>query len=233
MSNYLDLFLFSIWPYLAVGIFFVEAIRRYVSQTYSYTSLSSQFLENKFHFWGLVPFHYGIIVTLVGHLIAFLFPRELLLWSSVPVRLVILEVTALIFGLLALVGLIHIIIRRMKYEKVRSVTSRMDGVLYGILLFMICSGLYVALTFRWGTSWFAAEVTPYLWSLVKLHPDPSYIINLPWAFKLHMVTAFLLIAVFPFTRLVHILVAPNHYFLRKRQVVCWNWNKESIRQIKG
>lgn len=230
MNSYLDLFLFSVLPYLAMGIFFIETIRRYVTQAYSYTSLSSQFLENKFHFWGLIPFHYGILVTLVGHVVAFLFPKQLLLWNGYPVRLFILETTALIFGLMALIGVIHIIIRRWKYTKVKSATSKMDWVLYGFLFLMICSGVYVAVFHRWGTSWFAASVTPYLWSLVKLRPDPSTILSLPWAFKLHMISAFLLISVFPFTKLVHVLVIPNHYFFRKRQVVRWNWDKKTIRK---
>jgi nitrate reductase gamma subunit len=37
----------------------------------------------------------------------------------------------------------------------------------------------------------------------------------------HIVNAWLVIAFFPFTRLVHILVVPNHYLWRKRQVVRW------------
>jgi nitrate reductase gamma subunit len=43
----------------------------------------------------------------------------------------------------------------------------------------------------------------------------------PWPVKLHIVNAFFLVAVFPFTRLVHILVIPNPYLWRKPQVVRW------------
>jgi nitrate reductase gamma subunit len=35
------------------------------------------------------------------------------------------------------------------------------------------------------------------------------------------VNAFVLIGIFPFSRLVHILVVPNQYLWRKRQVVRW------------
>ena len=41
---------------------------------------------------------------IAGHIIGFLFPREVLAFGSVPVRLLIMEVTALVFGLLAVVG---------------------------------------------------------------------------------------------------------------------------------
>lgn len=230
MNNALDIFIYGVLPYLAMAIFFVETIRRYFTQSYSYTSLSSQFLENRFHFWTLVPFHYGIIGTLLGHVIAFMFPRQLLLWNSVPIRLFILEVTALTFGLLLWVGIVHIIVRRLKYSKVRCVTSPMDWVLYGALFLMVNSGLLMAIFHQWGTSWFAASVSPYLWSLVKFHPQIHYVENLPILFKFHFVLAFLIILIFPFTRLVHVLVIPNHYFLRKRQVVRWYWDRKAIRK---
>lgn len=229
MNTSLDLFLFAILPYLAMAIFFVETIRRYFTQAYSYTSLSSQFLENRFHFWSLVPFHYGLLGTLIGHVLAFLVPKQLLLWNSVPVRLYILEITALMFGLMALVGVIHVTIRRMRYANLKAVTSRMDWILYGFLLLMITSGVTVALFERWGTSWFASAITPYLWSLIKFRPDISVVTMMPMAFKLHILSAFLLIAVFPFTKLVHVLVIPNQYFFRKRQVVRWNWDRKTIR----
>ena len=44
---------------------------------------------------------------------------------------------------------------------------------------------------------------------------------MPLVVKLHIVMAYTLIGVAPFTRLVHILVAPNPYFWRKNQVVRW------------
>jgi len=39
--------------------------------------------------------------------------------------------------------------------------------------------------------------------------------------KLHVFNAFVVIGLFPFTRLVHILVVPNPYLWRKPQVVRW------------
>jgi nitrate reductase gamma subunit len=60
-----------------------------------------------------------------------------------------------------------------------------------------------------------------LWSVVRLSPDVTVVAAMPWLVKLHIVNAFVLIAFFPFTRLVHILVAPNPYLWRKPQVVRW------------
>lgn len=220
----LDVFLFSALPYVALVIFFSATVYRYRTQAFSYSSLSSQFLENRHHFWAMVPFHYGILVVLGGHLLAFFIPRQLLLWNSVPVRLWVLEITGLVFALLALVGLAAIVVRRRSTPRVRMVTSVADWILYVILLVQIGSGIWVAIAYPWGSSWFATSMTPYLWSIVKLAPAPEFVIGMPFLVKLHVVNAYLLILFFPFTRLVHVLVTPNPYLWRKRQVVRWNAN---------
>ncbi len=217
----LDLFLFAVLPYISVFTFFLVTIRAYRVRAYTYSSLSSQFLENQQHFWGMVPFHYGILVVLGGHLLAFLFPAQLILFNSRPVRLYILEVSALIFALLTLVGLVSLIVRRMSVSKVRKVTTQMDLVLLGMLLVQVVSGIYNAVVYPWVTSWFAASVSPYLWTLVQLNPDYSSIAAMPWAVKLHLVNAFLVIGIMPYTRMAHVLVVPNPYLWRKYQVVRW------------
>jgi len=217
----LNQFLFVVLPYVVMFIFFVGTIMRYRKAQYTYSSLSSQFLENQQHFWGLVPFHYGIITVLTGHVMAFLIPRSILLWNSRPLRLYILEISALIFGLLTLIGLVGCIIRRMTLSKIREVTSILDWNVFALLLIQVASGVYVAVFHPWGSSWFASALSPYLWSLVKFSPDMSYVVALPFAVKLHIASAYVMIGLAPFTRLVHVLVVPNPYLWRKPQVVRW------------
>jgi nitrate reductase gamma subunit len=221
----LDVFLFAVLPYVAVVLFVVVALYRYLAGPFTYSSLSSQFLENKEHFWGLVPFHYGIMVVLAGHVVAFLVPAQLLWWNSRPLRLYILEAGALAFGLMALAGLACAIYRRISVPRVRVVTSTTDWILVGLLGTQMFAGVYIAVFHRWGSSWFAAALSPYLWSLVKLQPDVSYVAPLPWAVKVHILGATVLVGLFPFTRLVHVLAAPISYLWRKPQVVRWNRNR--------
>lgn len=220
-SHYLDQLLFNALPYMAFFTFFLVTILRYFSRKFSYSSLSSQFLENQQHFWGLVPLHYGILVVLTGHFVAFLVPRGILLWNSHPLRLYILEASALIFGILTLVGLTAAIIRRLTVSKVRVVTSHLDWLLFGLLMIEVIAGIAVALFHPWGSSWFAASAAPYFWSLLFLNPNVSYVSAMPWLVKLHIVNAYVLILLFPFTRLVHVLVVPNPYLWRKPQVARW------------
>ena len=220
-ATYLDPVLFAVLPYVAVVVFFLVTIERYRRQAFSYSSLSSQFLENKAHFYGLVPFHYGIITILAGHAAAFLIPRAILLWNGKPARLYVLEISALAFGLLTLIGLVAIVIRRFTDPKVKIITSALDWVVYALLFVQVAGGVLVAILHPWGSSWFAAAATPYLRSLVTLSPDLSAVAAMPWLVKLHIVNAWILIAIFPFSRLVHILVTPNPYLWRRPQVVRW------------
>jgi len=216
-------------PYAAGLVFLVVTIQRYRSRSFSVSSLSSQFLEGKSLFWGAIPFHVGILVALAGHLLAFLLPGATLAWNSEPVRLIALEVTGFAFGLSVLVGLCALLFRRYTDARVRMVTSRMDIVLELLLLAQVGLGLWIALTQRWGSSWFAADLSPYLWSLVTLSPKLGAVTAMPLVIRLHVIGAFLILGIFPYTRLVHFVVAPLHYIARPYQRVIWNWDRKKVR----
>ncbi|HEY7305956.1 MAG TPA: respiratory nitrate reductase subunit gamma [Bryobacteraceae bacterium] len=219
--RYADSILFGILPYLSFFVFFLVTIQRYRSRPFTYSSLSSQFLENRLHFWALIPFHYGILVVLGLHLLAFLMPRQILAWNSSPMRLYLLEITGLAFAILTIVGLIASIVRRLKVSKIGVVTTKRDWVLYAMLLVQVLTGIEIAIRLRWGSAWFAAVASPYLWSIFKFNPRIDLISPLPALVKLHIVMAYLIIGYFPFTRLVHILVIPNPYLWRKPQIARW------------
>jgi nitrate reductase gamma subunit len=216
-----DLLLFAVLPYLALVLFFLGTILRYRSRPFSYSSLSSQFLENREHFWGLVSFHYGVLAVLAGHLLGLLIPRQVLLWNSVPLRLWVLEITGLMFALMTFVGLVSLLYRRSVHSRTRLVTSKMDWVVFALLAMQVVTGIYTAVFHGWGSSWFAASASPYLWSLFTLRVDVSYLATMPLAVKLHMTGAWLIVGIFPFTRLVHMLVAPLPYLCRKPEIVRW------------
>ncbi len=227
--NTLNTFLFVAFPYVAVIVFVVGSLYRYRQKGFTVSSLSSQFLEGKTLFWGTIPFHIGILVVFFGHLAAFLFPGATLAWNSIPVRLIILEVTAFTFGLSMLVGLAALMVRRVTNPRIRAVTTRMDIAIELLLLTQVVLGCWIAIGFRWGASWFAADLSPYLWSLVTLTPETAPVFALPWVIKLHIVGAFAILFMVPFTRLVHFVVAPLHYIVRPYQLVMWNWDRKTIR----
>lgn len=224
-----DVLLFAVFPYVAFVLRQIVEIQRYAGRPFTFSSLSSQFLENRHHFWGSVPFHYGLLTVLAGHFVAFLVPRGILLWNGHPLRLYILELSAFVFGVLALVGIVNIILRRFFNPKLMVVTSVMDRVLFGVLFFQMLSGISIAVFYRWGSSWYASAMSPYLWSLVTLRPDISFIAPMPLLVKFHVANAYLILALIPYSRLVHFLVAPFPYLWRRPQIVRWNYDRRRIR----
>jgi nitrate reductase gamma subunit len=219
--TYLNLFLFVVLPYAAVVIAAIGTIERYRRHAYSVSSHSSQFLENRSHFWGEMPFHYGIILVLVGHVITVTMPEGVLALTASPRWLFAIEAAGLALGLLAGVGLIVITARRALTPAVRGVTGAMDWVTFALLLLQIAGGVAIAVLHPWGTAWFGSVLAPYLWSLASFQPDASVIAAMPWLIKTHVATAFAIVAVFPFSRLVHVVAVPNSYLWRRPQVVRW------------
>jgi nitrate reductase gamma subunit len=213
--------LFVIFPYIAITIAVVGTVYRTLYRPFSVSSLSSQLLERKKLYWGSISLHYGIIVVLLGHLLALLIPRGFLLWNAVPIRLYLLEITALVMGLWALFGLLVLAWRRLSVKRVRVVTTPMDAVVLALLLLSAVTGVITATVYRFGSSWFTAIFTPYLWSLLTLRPNPQIVAPLPWVIQLHAINFFILLAVFPFSRLVHMITFPLGYVLRPWQIVIW------------
>lgn len=216
-------------PYAAMGVFLIGTIYRYKATKFSYSSLSSQFLEGRQLFWGTMPLHWGIMFLFFGHLVAFLVPSGLLAFNSHPVRLLIIEVSALVFGLIVLAGLVILLVRRTTNARLKVVTTPLDLTVEVLLIIEVVIGLLVALFYRWGSSWFAAVLTPYLRSLFSFQPDISGVAGLPWLVKLHIIGAYLIFMMIPFSRLVHVLVAPLHYIWRPYQVVIWSWDRKRVR----
>ena len=224
-----DILLFIALPYVALFIFLVGSIFRYKFLGFKYSSLSSEFLEQNKLFWGSVPFHIGIVLIFLGHLIIFIFPKETLFWNTVPVRLIILEAGAFILGLSCLFGLIALIIRRFTNPRLRIVTSRMDFLVEFLLLAQIILGIWIAYDYRWGSSWFASVLSPYLISIVTFQPEIQAVSQLPLIVKLHIIGSFLLVLLIPFSRLVHFLVPPINYIWRPYQQVIWYRSKNRVR----
>ncbi len=221
--------LYIILPYMAVAILIVVSIYRFVTNKFSYSSLSSQFLEGDELFFGSVPWHIGIMGALLGHVIGFLFPLQVLWFNAEPIRLYILEITGLIFGLMAFVGVVSLLWRRISTPKIWAITTFMDMLVLILLLAQVFLGVYTAIFYRWGSSWYAASAVPYLRSLFLFQPDVSHIAPLPLVVKLHIIGAFLILLIFPFSRLVHMVSIPITYLWRPYQVVQWNWDRTKTR----
>jgi len=214
--------LFGAAPYVLLTLAIAGTIYRYSMSKYTWSSQSSQFLENRTLFFGSFPWHYGIMLVLLGHLIGLIFPSVILGWNAAPVRLYILEITGLALGFLALFGLLALIYRRLTNVRVKALTSGWDVLVLIILLIQVVTGIGNAILYRWGSNWYAGAASPWMWSILSFQPNVEFVSNLPVITKIHIFNAMLFFALIPFSRLAHfVVINPYKYLWRPYQVVRW------------
>lgn len=211
--------LFAVVPYVVVVLAIVVTVMRWRNHPFSVSSLSSQLLESRKLYWGSISFHWGLSLVLVGHLLALVIPRGFEIWNGVALRLYLLEITGLALGLWAAFGITMLIVRRHSSARVRRVTSPMDVVVLLIVATQIATGLTIAVAYRWGSFWGTSVLVPYFRSLLRFQPDASFVEPLPWLIKAHVLSFFAFVAVFAFSRLVHIITLPLQYLFRPWQKV--------------
>ena len=215
----LNEFLFGVLPYVVGVLAIVGTIVRWKKHEFTVTSLSSQLLESRQLYWGTVAFHWGLSLILIGHLAALVVPRGFELWNGAPLRLYLLEITGLALALWAGLGLVILVHRRLTNHRVRKVTTPMDLVVLATIAVQIVTGIWIAIGYRWGSYWGTAIFVPYVRGLLTFRPDPALVDALPLILKVHVLAFFAFIALFPFTRLVHIITLPLQYFFRPWQRV--------------
>lgn len=214
-----DILLFVVFPYAAFAAALGAGLYRYFSYRVDFTSRSSQILENRALFWGSVPFHYAIIIILFAHLISWIVPG---LWQSLlsdPVRRNVLEVAGMALGMAAFTGMFILFLRHIASASVRIHTRPSDWLVVLLLLFQIGSGVGIAVSLRWGGLWSLDTAADWIRSLAILHPRTAAIVPLPLLAKIHFFSGFVLVSIFPFTRLLHIFTVPLDYLWRPWQVV--------------
>ncbi len=221
-----DYFLFIGLPYVALFSIIVVTIYRFNSNRYGFSSLSSQFLEKKKLLWGSVPWHIGLFIIILGHGAAFFTPKLLQSLVANKTVMYILEIIGLTAALFALFGLIVLFVRRLRNSRIQAVTSNMDLVILTLLTVQIVLGILTATLYQWGSSWSPGIVGPYMHSIFTFNPDMSYVKELPFVIKAHIVIAWLIILLVPFTRLVHMFSLPITYIGRLPQVVVWSFRRQ-------
>ncbi len=213
-----DLLLFAVFPYLAVALAVGGVAYRRRALRHTVTTHASQLLESPLLFWGSVPWHVGILLVLLAHVAASLWPAGWARLLGDPVRLYVLEVTGIALGGLAALGISALVVRRFA---LRSATSAMDWIVLGALALQAFTGVYIAVALRWGGAWYVQTAAPWLASLASLSPQVDRMAVLPAVVKLHAVNAFVLVALLPLSKLVHLTVIPIPYLWRPPQLVVW------------
>lgn len=209
----LSFFVWAIFPYIVATVFIAGCIWRWRSDQFGWTTRSSQPLESKWLRLGSPLFHFGIIFVFFGHILGLMVPKSFTRALGVNDHLyhLVATIPGTIAGAATLVGLILLLIRRFTRGDVLRATTPFDKAMYTCLTIVILFGFTATVlhqVFSVGEATgggydYRETISPWLRSLFLLNPHWELMAGVPMLFRLHIITAFLLFMIFPFTRLVH------------------------------
>lgn len=211
--NLLNLIAFVVFPYLALTVFCVGHLYRYVTDRLTWNARSSQFLEKDQHYPALTMFHWGILLTLAGHSGGLLVPQAV--FDAVGIdaagHLRIAYLSGMAVGVAAVVGGLWLIGRRLMSERLRATTSANDWFTLGAIIIVASAGLFNVLFGHYNVLY---TIAPWIRGIVTFRPQPELMVSVPMSYKVHILLALALLGFSPFSRLVHIWSAPIFYVLR-------------------
>ncbi|GLZ02053.1 respiratory nitrate reductase subunit gamma [Actinoplanes sp. NBRC 103695] len=210
--------LFVVFPYVCLAIFIGGHVWRYRYDKFGWTTRSSQLYERRLLRIGSPLFHFGILLVALGHIGGLLVPES---WTeAVGVSEHAYHVVAVGVGTLAgictLAGAAILIYRRRTVGPVFSATTVNDKIMYVLLIATIILGLGTTVlgNLTDDPHNYRESVSPWFRSIFYFQPDPDLMTNAPIGFRLHAISAFVLFAFWPFSRLVHVFSAPLGYLTR-------------------
>jgi nitrate reductase gamma subunit len=213
-----DLFLWVALPYLCLATFVVGHVWRYRNGQLTWSARSTQLLEQRLLRVGSLLFHVGILAVIGGHVLGILVPTGATAAVGVDDDAYhLLSVSAGgLAGLATAVGILILAYRRFAVPRVRASTPRSDVVMYPVLVVAILSGLLATFgpNLLLGDYHYRETVAPWFRGVFVFDPDPALMRDAPVLFQVHAVSAWLLFAVWPFSRLVHAWSLPVTYLGR-------------------
>jgi nitrate reductase gamma subunit len=197
--------LFGTWPYVAMVVSIVGLVVRHLFDRGRGAAAEREAAEARAVFGGGLVWRIALPFLFATHLLGLALPRAVLAWNQVPLRLYVLEGSGFLLGGLA-VGAWADVMWKHSARRSTSLTSAVaDAVLLGFLFVALVSGLFMQALFRWGSSWGAATLTPYIVSIFQGRPAVHLVEQMPFLVRLHVVSAFGVLAVLPFSRVTSIL----------------------------
>ena len=222
MSGSLNVFAFQVYPYIALAVLFIGSWARYDRAMYTWRTGSSQMLSSRGMRIGSNMFHLGILAILGGHLVGLLTPHSI--YEQVitaPQKQLLAMVAGGIFGVVCLVGLVILLVRRLFNQRVRATGTTGDTVVLVLLLLQLLLGMYsIVLSTEHMDGSVMILLSEWAQHIVTFRAGAAdFITGVHWVYKAHVFLGMTLILIAPFTRLVHVWSIPVSYLWRPYQVV--------------
>jgi len=216
MEHFINNFLFTYFPHISITVFWFGLITRIILVNKSIKASSSQLLADRNIKLGSNLFHIGIIAVFFGHFTLFI-PEELyhLVMTTETKRIIALSMGSF-FGLMAFVGMIILVLRRSTDQRMIRNSSFHDYFIIVLLIAEAGLGLYSVLTTATSSVENYAALGVWAQRIITFQPDAGAIIaGHSIVYKIHIFIGLLIFMIFPYTKLMHLLVFPLVYFFRR------------------
>ncbi len=213
-----QVFWWVILPYVALGVFVVGHIWRWRYDQFGWTSRSTQLQERRLLKWGSPVFHYGTFAAIGGHVIGILIPEAWTRASGIPEGAYrwFSAAAGTLAAILVIGGVVVLAARRLLVPRVRVTTSVVDYVTLILLLIVILTGIVPTVGINmFGHGYdYRTTVAPWFRGLFSGQPDVTAIAGAPVIYQVHATAAWMIWAIWPFSRLVHAWSYPLWYLWR-------------------
>lgn len=232
----MNLLLWGVLPYLAIGLLVGGAIWRYRYDKFGWTTRSSQLYESRLLRIGSPLFHFGLLLVVGGHIMGLVIPESWTAKAGISEHGYHLTAVVLggIAGVATLAGITILIFRRRTVRSVFATTTKNDKLMYVVLVLALVAGLATTVLANGSGDGYnyRATVAPWFRSLFILQPRIADMAAVPFAFKLHTLIGMALFAIWPFTRLIHAFAAPVQYLFRPYLVYRSRDDKTGLRPAR-
>lgn len=206
------------FPYTCLAVFVVGHVWRLRTGRLTWTTRSTQLLERRLLRVGSPLFHLGLLAVIGGHVLGILMPKRATEAVGVPEHLYhLVSVGAgTTAGAAMTLGFLILLYRRVRVPRIRRATTGVDAATYLLLCVVILSGMWatVGVNLLGGGYDYRETVGPWFRGILMLDPDPFPMPGAPLVYQLHALAAMALLALWPFSRLVHAWSAPLAYVRR-------------------
>lgn len=212
-----DALLWVAFPYVCLTLLVGGLVWRWRTDQFGWTTRSSQLYEKAILRAASPVFHLGFLAVLAGHFVGLLVPKTWTAAVGIPQHLY--HLTATVGGSLAalatVLGLAGLLYRRFAVRSVALATTVRDKVMYVLLVLPVALGTWATVANQVLGSPegydYRETISPWLRSVLTFSPRPQLMADVPLSFRLHVLAGFALLAIWPFTRLVHAVTIPVQY----------------------
>lgn len=139
----------------------------------------------------------GFLVVVVGHVATAVAPGAMRALLADPARIAVIEAMGLMGALLFAWGVAARLRRRWQAYRAGLPRQEMAVLVLALLFIVSLSGVYLTVTHRWITVWYAYVAVPYLRSLLLLEPVTGAMSASPWEVQLHTFVFMSMAALWP------------------------------------